>query len=110
MEGVPSGGEVGLTDDEAKAKGPDFYAAEFKERLAKGPATFDLTAILGQDGDALDDPTVLWPEDRKSVKMGTLAITGLEEDATSAARHLRPDQCRRRRRGPQGRQDLPHAL
>jgi catalase len=76
---VPTGGEVGLTDDEAKAKGPDFYAAEFKDRLAKGPVTFDLTAILGQDGDSLDDPTALWPEDRKSVTLGTIAVTGLEE-------------------------------
>jgi catalase len=76
---VPTGGEVGLTDDEAKAKGPDFYGAEFKERLAKGPATFDLTAILGQDGDALDDPTAHWPDDRKSVTLGTIAVTGLEE-------------------------------
>ncbi len=82
---IPSGGEVGLTDDEAKAKGPDFYAAEFKERLAKGPASLDLTAILGQDGDNLDDPSVLWPEDRKSVKMGTIAITALEDDATCSA-------------------------
>jgi len=78
---LPTGGEVGLADDEAKAKGPDFYAAEFKERLAKGPATFDLTAILGQEGDALDDPTVLWPEDRKSVTLGTIAITAPEDAA-----------------------------
>ncbi len=82
---VPTGGEVGLSDDEAKAKGPDFYAAEFKERLAKGPVTFDLTAILGQDGDALDDPTVIWPEDRKSVTLGTIAIAALEADATCDA-------------------------
>jgi catalase len=82
---VPTGGEVGLTDDEAKAKGPDFYGAEIKERLAKGPATFDLTAILGQDGDSLDDPTALWPDDRKSVTLGTIAITGLEEAAVCDA-------------------------
>jgi catalase len=76
---VPAGGEAGLTDDEVKAKAPDFYKPELEERLAKGPASFEITAILGQPGDALDDPTALWPEERKSVKMGTLAITGLEE-------------------------------
>lgn len=76
---VPAGGEVGLTDDEVKAKAADFYKPELTERLAKGPASFDLTAILGAPGDALDDPTAFWPEERKSVKMGTLAITGLEE-------------------------------
>jgi hypothetical protein len=33
----------------AKAKGPDFYAEELKERLAKGPVVFDLVAIMGND-------------------------------------------------------------
>ncbi len=79
---IPKGGEVGLTDDEAKAKAPDFYKPELTERLAKGPAEFELTAILGQPGDALDDPTALWPDDRKSVSMGTLSIAALEADAT----------------------------
>ena len=47
---IPEAGELGLTQDEAKAKGPDFYAPELKERLAKGPVVF----ICG-------DP---WPEGR----------------------------------------------
>ena len=82
---VPKGGEVGLTDDEAKAKDPDFYRPELAERLAKGPAEFELTAILGEPGDATDDPTALWPEERKSVKVGDLSIAALENDATCDA-------------------------
>jgi len=83
---LPVGGEVGLTDAEAKAKDADFYRPELKERLAKGPAKFTLTAILGEPGDPLDDPTALWPEDkRKSVDLGTISITGLEDDKTCDA-------------------------
>jgi catalase len=82
---VPKAGEVGLTDDEVKAKAPDFYKPELTERLAKGPAEFDLTAILGQPGDALDDPTAFWPDDRKSVSLGTVSISALEDDATCDA-------------------------
>ena len=68
---VPVGGEAGLSDDEAKAKAPDFYSPELKDRLAKGPAEFTLTAILGEPSDPVDNPTTLWPEDqRKSVKLG----------------------------------------
>jgi len=78
---APQGGEEGLTDDEAKAKDANFYTPELTQRLAKGPAKFDLLAILGKDGDNTDDPTVTWPEDRKSVKMGTLEISGLEDQA-----------------------------
>ncbi|KAB2941207.1 MAG: catalase family peroxidase [Hyphomicrobium sp.] len=77
----PVGGFVGLSDQEAEGKGMDFYAAELNERFAKGPAEFNLYAVLGQPGDQDDDPTSEWPADRKSVKMGTISITGLENDA-----------------------------
>lgn len=74
--------EAGLTDDEAKAKPADFLVAELTERLAKGPAAFDLMAILGEAGDPANDPTALWPEEsRKSVKLGTLAVAALEDNA-----------------------------
>jgi catalase len=83
---APVKSEAGLTDEEADTKGGDFYAAELKDRLAKGPASFDLFAVLGEVGDPADDPTVEWPEaSRKSVKMGTIAITGLEPDSTCDA-------------------------
>jgi catalase len=48
---IPEAGELGLTPDEAKAKGPDFYIDELKERLAKGQVVFDLLAIMGKQGD-----------------------------------------------------------
>jgi catalase len=83
---LPVGGEVGLSDDEAKAKDPDFYRPELKDRLAMGPAEFTLTAILGEPGDPADDPTAFWPEDqRKSVALGTISITGFEDDKTCDA-------------------------
>ena len=63
---VPVQAEPGLSADEAKAKGDDFYAAELKDRLAKGPVAFDLYAILGEPGDQIDDPTSEWPEQRKT--------------------------------------------
>jgi catalase len=79
---VPTDGEVGLSDEEAKAKSPDFYKGELTERLAKGPASFHITAVLGEPGDSLDDPTAFWPEGRRNVDMGTLSITALADDAT----------------------------
>ena len=75
---TPVGGFVGLSDAEAEGKGKDFYATELNDRFAKGPVSFDLFAVLGQPVDQDDDPTSEWPEDRKSVKMGTISITGLE--------------------------------
>ena len=106
----PVGGFVGLSDAEAEGKGKDFYAGELKDRFAKGPVDFDLFAVIGQPGDQDDDPTSEWPADRKSVKMGTISITGLEPAAIVRRRHLRSEQSRRRRRAVEERQDPADAL
>jgi catalase len=70
----PVAGRIGLTDDEAQAKGPDFLMAELTERLKQGPVSFDVIAQLARDGDQLIDPTEPWPKDRNEVKMGRLAV------------------------------------
>lgn len=86
FKAIPQAGELGLSDGEAKAKPTDFLAAELKDRLGKGPASFDLTAIVGEEGDPLDKPAVEWPEaSRKSVKLGTVAIAAEEPNATCDA-------------------------
>ncbi|WP_236960976.1 catalase [Methylobacterium durans] len=86
LKWVAAAGQLGLSDDEAKAKPDSFYADELKERLSQGPARFDLVAVLAETGDTTNDPTVAWPEEnRKTVKLGTVAITALEPDATCDA-------------------------
>jgi catalase len=88
----PVGGFVGLSDEEAKAKGSDFYAADIKDRLAKGPIEYNLFAVIGKPGDQDDDPTAEWPADRERVKVGMISITGLEADATCDAGIFDPNQ------------------
>jgi len=84
---IPEAGELGLTQDEAKAKGPDFYAPELKERLAKGPVVLDLVAIPGQKGDPTNDPTLRWDDEdnRATAPLGRIAINATAPDATCNA-------------------------
>jgi catalase len=79
---IPEAGDLGLTPDEAKAKGPDFYAPELKERLAKGPVVFDLVAILGQRGDPTNDPTQRWDneDNRVMAPLGKITINAIAPD------------------------------
>ena len=82
LKAVAGAGQLGLSDDELKSKPDSFYADEMKERLGRGQATFDFVAILGEPGDPTDDSTATWPEEnRKTVKLGTIAITALEANA-----------------------------
>jgi catalase len=82
LKAVAGAGQLGLSDEELKAKPDSFYAEDLKERLAKGPVTFDFIAIIGEPGDPTDDSTEMWPEEkRKTVKLGSIAITALEASA-----------------------------
>lgn len=81
LKAVAGAGQLGLSDDELKTKPDSFYADELKERLAKGPVTFDFTAILGEPEDPANDSTAMWPEEnRKTVKLGTISLTALEDN------------------------------
>ncbi|MDX2265114.1 MAG: catalase family peroxidase [Hyphomicrobiales bacterium] len=71
----PVAGEVGLTEEELKAKSDNFYAEELPARLKAKPAAFDFLLQLPEPGDDLLNPTVAWPDDRKTVPMGRLTVT-----------------------------------
>jgi catalase len=82
---VPVGGEVGLTDDEAKAKPADFLVDELKGRIeAKTPTGFDMIAIMGRAGDEATNATQMWADEdaRPRVKLGTLTIAAIEKNET----------------------------
>lgn len=84
---IPDAGELGLTDDEAKAKGDNFYDDEMKDRLAKGPVSFELVAIRGKDGDPTNDPTLRWEgeDQRATTPLGKVSINALAPNATCDA-------------------------
>ncbi len=82
---VPTGGEVNLTDDEAKAKPAEYLVQDMTERLATAkPASFDMMAIMGRAGDKTDNATQLWDgeDTRPMIKLGTLKIAALEKNET----------------------------
>lgn len=76
---VPDAGELGLSDEQATSKGENFYEEEFKERLGKGPVSFELQAIRGRDGDQTSDPTQRWEDEdgRETTPLGKISIEAL---------------------------------
>jgi catalase len=77
---APGAGEQHISDDEARERGRDYLHAELAERLASGPFEFELRLQLPAEGDPLDDPTALWPDDREQVAAGTLTVERVVED------------------------------
>lgn len=80
----PVGGVQGLTDDEAKAKGPSFLFDDLRQRVKDGKVAFSFNLELAEAGDRIDSATVPLPEGRKKVNLGLLKITSVAEDGGGA--------------------------
>jgi catalase len=76
---VPEAGEEVLSDEEIEAADRDYLQAEIRERLGRGPVAFELRAILAEEGDPLENPTLPWPAERESVPLGRLEVTAIAE-------------------------------
>ena len=77
---VPAAGEAAISDDEAASKPEGYLRDELQERLASGPAVFQVNLELAAEDDPVDDPTAVWPDDRERVHVGDLSIDALAFD------------------------------
>lgn len=67
---------------------PNYLFDELPKRLAKGPIQFKLYAQLANPGDQTKDGSMVWPDDRKKVEMGTLSLTTVAPDNEALQRKL----------------------
>lgn len=72
---VPQDGEKRLSEAELKSMPANFLEQALIERTMQGPLRWDMVIALGKPGDPVDDPTLVWPANRKEVKLGTLTIS-----------------------------------
>ena len=71
----PEAGVETLSPADAKARGRDYLQEDL---LARGESAFRLAAIIATEEDAVDDPTVAWPDEREQVEVGRLVVEGPE--------------------------------
>jgi catalase len=76
----PEAGVATIAAADAEQRDPDHLQDDLASRLRAEPAVFTLSATLAGDGDVLDDPTVVWPEDRERIVLGHIEITGVADD------------------------------
>ncbi len=56
--------------------------------MGKGPVRFRVKVQLANEGDAVDDATVHWPEDRTVQELGTIALTEIVADDLDEQKHI----------------------
>ena len=72
---LPVAGEIGLSDADAAKAAPNHLIDELPARVAKGPVKFRLLAQVADANDAINDGSVVWPNERKLVDLGTISLT-----------------------------------
>jgi len=71
----PVAGQQFLSSEDAAKAAPDYLMQELPARLKQGPVKFRISVQLAEAGDVVNDATVVWPDSRKVVELGTLTIT-----------------------------------
>jgi len=85
---LPVGGQEVLTKEQLAKMGPDYLVDEIGERVRRGPAKLKLVLQVAEPGDKIDDPSIAWPDTRKTVELGMIAITKSTTESHVADKQL----------------------
>ena len=84
----PGLGERFLSSAEAARADGDYLRREIRQRVAGGPVQFTLVAQLAAEGDRIDDPSEVWPDDRPTVELGLIEILDVVADNVAVEQEL----------------------
>ncbi|MBX3280614.1 MAG: catalase family peroxidase [Acidobacteria bacterium] len=85
---IPEQGDEHLSGEEASAKSSNFLFDEIVERIAENPVRLRIVVQLAEPGDAVDDATDIWPEDRTQIDFGAIVLNARVADDDRAARRM----------------------
>jgi catalase len=88
---IPAAQPVAVPPEDLIKRGPDFLEREIAERIRSGPLRWTLSLTVANPGDLTADPTKAWPEDRRTIEVGTLIVKEIEAEADGPCRDINFD-------------------
>jgi catalase len=85
---IPVAGQRNLSEAEAKTTSANFLEEELRTRLASAPVQYRMIVQLASAGDLTHDPSLVWPDDRKKIDLGTVSVTSVVADSDAAQKAL----------------------
>ena len=79
----PVTGQQFLSKEDSDKAAPDYLMKELPARLHQGAVKFRISVQLAETGDVVNDATVVWPESRKVVELGTLTIRATDPNGVA---------------------------
>jgi catalase len=88
---APDAAPVAVPPDELAKRAPDYLEQEITTRVHNGPVTWKLQVTVANPGDQTADPSKAWPEDRRTVEVGTLSAQQIIPEADGPCRDVNYD-------------------
>ena len=85
---IPVAGEQHLDAATAAAKSPDFLMDEIRSRIGKAPVEFRLQVQIPGPNDPTNDATIVWPDDRTKILLGTIRLTTVDPKSAETERAM----------------------
>lgn len=67
---------------------PNYLFEDLTRRIARGPIKYRLLVQLANPGDPTNDGSIVWPDDRKRVELGTISLTKVAPNNEGLQRSL----------------------
>ncbi|WP_426616080.1 catalase family peroxidase [Bradyrhizobium sp. McL0616] len=89
---LPTAQPVLVSQAELEKRGPDFLEQEIAERVrTAGPQRWTMVTTIADPGDPTADPSKAWPENRRTVQVGTLIVQRIEPERDGPCRDINFD-------------------
>lgn len=80
-----------ISADDLTQLGPDHLETEIADRVAKEPQRWTMAVTVANPGDPTSDPSKAWPDDRRTVEVGTLIVKQIEAEPDGPCREINFD-------------------
>lgn len=85
---IPVAGNHALTEAQAAKASPVYLSTEIRSRVKQAPVKFKVVVQIADKGDKIDDPSIAWPDSRRTVELGMLEITRAVADSDVAQKKI----------------------
>lgn len=85
---IPVAGLANLDSAAAAKAASNYLFDDLRSRLGRRPVQFRLYVQLANPGDQTNDASIVWPDDRKRVELGTISLTAVAPNNEELQRSL----------------------
>jgi catalase len=88
---LPAAQPVPVQPDELAKGGSDVLEQEITQRVKSGPLRWTMVITVANPGDPTADPSKAWPQDRRTVEVGSLVVQQIEPEPDGPCRDINYD-------------------